>query len=118
MHRTAIQSGDILYRHGNRAEHAYLVLSGTMEMQRNNVTVRVSEGALVGFSALMDSAYGSTAIAVGDCSLLAFTRKEFRAMIRSNPDQATEIIDGIMNLLLSIVGAMERAGEPPPAGGG
>ncbi|MCP5365740.1 MAG: cyclic nucleotide-binding domain-containing protein [Hyphomicrobiales bacterium] len=108
MYRLTIKSGDILYQKGEPAKASYLILSGEIAMKRRRVSVTVSEGAIVGFSELGGHPYRSTAVAHTDATLLAFRRKELQAIIRSNPDQAMEIIDGIIELFGKVVDAMEN----------
>lgn len=111
MHRITLASGETLYQEGEPAKATYLILSGEIAMQRRSVSVTVGEGAIVGFSELAGHPYRSTAVARTDATLLAFRRKELHAIIRSNPDQAMEIIDGIIGLFGSVVDAMENRAD-------
>lgn len=99
MHRITLPKGDTLYREGEIADLAYLVLDGEIEMQRLGLPVTVGSGSVIGFAGLLGTAYGSTALTPNGCHLLAFTRKELRGIIRSDPDRALQIIDGIIELL-------------------
>ncbi len=99
MHRVTLQKGETLYREGDAADFAYLILDGDIEMQRLGLPVTAGEGSVIGFAGLIGSAYGSTALAPHGCHLLAFTRKELRGIIRSDPDRALQIIDGIIELV-------------------
>lgn len=112
MHRISLAEGDILYREGERAELAYLILAGEMAMDRRGVTLGTGKGAVIGFSALVDRPYGATARAAGSAEVLAFTRKELRSMLRSDPDRALLIIDGIIDLVGKINAAHETTPEP------
>jgi CRP-like cAMP-binding protein len=118
VHQVSIATGDHLYREGEPAEYAFLVLSGDVAMKRRNVTVTATKGTIIGFSALYDRPYRSSAWAHSDCLLLAFKRKELRAVIRSNPDLAMEIIDGLIQLFAGVVDAIERQAEGSAADGG
>jgi cyclic nucleotide-binding protein len=75
MHRISLAEGDVLYREGEPAEQAYLILAGEMAMDRRAVTLGAGKGAVIGFSALVDRPYGATARAAGRVEVLAFTRK-------------------------------------------
>jgi CRP-like cAMP-binding protein len=111
MHRVKIAAGDTLYGEGEPTEHAFLILSGEAAMERNGVALSAGKGAVIGFSALVGRPYGATATAITDSDLLVFTRKELRGIIRSDPDWAMLIIEGIIDL----VGRMNAAAEPKPA---
>lgn len=111
MHRLTIATGETLYQEGEPAKASYLILSGEIAMERRKVSVTVGKGAIVGFSELGGHPYRSTAVAHTDATLLAFRRKELQAIIRSNPDQAMEIIDGIIELFGKVVDAMENRTE-------
>jgi CRP-like cAMP-binding protein len=107
MHRVSLAPGETLYREGDEPQSAYLVLSGEVAMERRGIKVIAGQGALIGFSHLVQQAYRSTCTAIGDVTLLAFTRKELNGIVRSNPDQAMAIIEGLIQLSAQIVDAME-----------
>jgi CRP-like cAMP-binding protein len=108
MHRVKVAAGEKVYGQAEAAEYAFLILSGEIAMERNGVTLGSGKGAVIGFSSLVSRPYGATATALTDCDLLAFTRRELRGVIRSDPDRAMLIIDGIIDL----VGRMNAAAEP------
>lgn len=108
MHRAPIPAGKMIYREGDPATTAYLILSGEVAMERRSVTVNARDGSIIGFSALVDWPYRSTATATRECTLLAFTRRELKALIRSNPNQAMTILDGRIELFAKVVTAMEE----------
>jgi CRP-like cAMP-binding protein len=112
MHRVRVAAGETLYDQGEAAEYAFLILSGEIAMERNGVTLGSGEGAVIGFSSLVGRPYGATATAITDCDLLAFTRKELRGVIRSDPDRAMSIIDGIIDLVGEINAAAESPSPP------
>jgi CRP-like cAMP-binding protein len=109
MHRVTVKDGETLYREGQPAEYAYLILDGQIDMQRNNRPLTAGRGAVIGFAGLIGTAYGSTALAPDRCDLLAFTRKELRGIIRSDPDRALQIIDGIIDLVNKLNAAADEA---------
>jgi CRP-like cAMP-binding protein len=102
MHRVSLRAGETLYREGDPAEYAYLILDGEMKMLRMGFPLAASRGSVIGFAGLTGTTYGSTATAPARCDLLAFTRRELRGIIRSDPDRALEIIDGIIDLIYKL----------------
>jgi CRP-like cAMP-binding protein len=108
MHRITIFQGGTIYREGEAAEAAYLILSGEVETARGSVRVKSGKGSLIGFAGLFDRPYGSTAVALSDCMLVCFSRRELRALIRSNPDEAVRILDGMIQLLGRVANELER----------
>jgi CRP-like cAMP-binding protein len=99
MHRVTLTNDETLYREGEATENAFLILAGEVSMRRNEQDLRTGKGAVIGLYALIGRPYASTARAVGRCDLLAFTRRELRGMIRSDPDRAMQIIDAIIDLV-------------------
>jgi CRP-like cAMP-binding protein len=99
MHRVTKHPGEVLYSQGDPADYAYLILSGQFATERNGITLTIDAGTVIGFSAFVKRPYGATATALETCELLAFTRRELRGMIRSDPDRALLIIDGIIDLV-------------------
>jgi len=76
---------------------------------------KMTISAVVGFSGLFDRPYGSSAVAETDCTLLVFSRKELKALIRSNPVEADSIIEGIITVLGEVAASLEaRASEWSP----
>jgi CRP-like cAMP-binding protein len=109
MHRISLADGDILYGEGEPPDTAYLILSGDIAMHRGGVDLGAGKGAVIGLSALVGRPYASTARAVGGCDLLAFSRRELQAMIRSDPDRALPIIDAIIDLVAKINAMVEHS---------
>jgi len=102
MHRISVAAGDVLYRKGDTAEYAYLLLSGNIAMEREGTALAAEVGTVIGLSALLQLPYGATARASDPVDVLAFTRRELRGLIRSDPDRALKIIDGMINLIVKI----------------
>jgi len=115
MHRISHAAGETIYRQGETSHSAYLVLSGRVAMTRSQVVTHAEKGAVVGFSGLFNRPYGSSAVAATDCTLLVFSRKELKALIRSNPVEADSIIEGIITVLGEVAASLEaRASELSP----
>jgi CRP-like cAMP-binding protein len=108
MHLLTVSAGDAVYREGERGSGTFLVKSGEVVMEHQGVIVAAGPGDLIGFSALIDRPYGTTARARTDCSLLVFTRVELRALIRTNPDEALRIIDGMIAMVGRVNAAQDQ----------
>jgi len=118
MHRVTLNAGERLYQEGDPAGDAYLILSGEVVMHRTGTTVAASKGTVVGLQALVGRPYGSTARAVEQVHVLAFSRRELRALFRSDPDRALQIVDGIIELLgkvNEVAHTQEHASDMQPA---
>ncbi len=112
MHRINRRPGELIYEQGENSHSAFLVLEGTVAMTRAQVVTRASKGGVIGFSGLFDRPYGSTATAETACTLLVFSRRELKALIRSNPVEADSIVEGIIAVLGEVAAALEaRASE-------
>ncbi|MBK8177094.1 MAG: cyclic nucleotide-binding domain-containing protein [Rhodospirillales bacterium] len=111
MHRIFLHRGQTLYSAGEPSEYAYLVLEGEIARQHNGLTLAASKGAVLGFSALTGQPYAASAHANSDGELLAFTRKELRAVLRSDPDWALAILEGVISLVADLKQALDG---PPP----
>jgi CRP-like cAMP-binding protein len=114
MHRISLAAGDVVYAEGETGTDAYLVLSGEVAMDRQGMALAAEAGSVIGLSALVNRPYGATATARQKSDLLAFTRRELRGMIRSDPDRAMMIIDAIIDLLARLNTAMDgtTSGNP------
>lgn len=109
MHRVTLAADDTLYAEGEQGDLAYLLLTGEMSMYRSTREVGAERGAVIGLSALIGRPYASTARAASASTLLAFTRRELRGMIRSDPDRALPIIDAIIDLVARINEAADHS---------
>ena len=108
MHRIALAEGQHLYQEGEAPTYAYLILAGEMIMRRRGTELNAGRGAVIGLAALINRVYASSAQARGPCDVLAFTRRELRGMIRSDPDRAMPIIDAIIDLVGKIHDVMDE----------
>ncbi|MBK8211435.1 MAG: cyclic nucleotide-binding domain-containing protein [Rhodospirillales bacterium] len=110
MHRVTVAVGDTVYTEGELGVDAFLVLAGELAMSRQGLDLTAEAGAVIGLSALVNKPYGATARAVKQSDLLAFTRRELRGMLRSDPDRALVIIDAIIDLLGQLNTARDSSG--------
>lgn len=108
MHRMSVAAGATIYRLGDASDKAYLILAGEAVTERNDVTVPSGKGALIGFSGLFDRPYGATARALTDCTLLVFSRRELRALIRSNPEESEQIIEAMLDMIGRVAAELEH----------
>lgn len=99
MHRVSLAEGEVLYKEGDASGAAFLIIDGRIATERHGKAAYAGAGALLGLSALVDRPYAATARAAEHSDVLAFTRRELRGMIRSDPDRALVIIDAIIDLL-------------------
>lgn len=118
MYRLNFKAGQQLYEAGHTADAAYLILEGEVATTRGLATVSSGKGTIIGFSGLFNRPYGATATAVTDSAVLVFSRRELKALIYSNPDEAARVIDGMIELFGRVAQELERiadsAGKLPP----
>ena len=115
MRRLIFAAGETLYQGGDPPETAYLVLEGEVETSRGPVVVTSGKGTIIGFSGLFQRPYGSTATARTDTSVLAFSRRELKALIYSNPDEAAKILDAMIDLFGRVAAELERLADGAPS---
>jgi CRP-like cAMP-binding protein len=108
MHRISAAAGDVIYRMGEASDTAYLILSGEVATVRGETTVTSGKGTLIGFSGLFNRPYGSTATATTASTMVAFSRKELRALIHSSPEESVQIVEAMIDLLGRVAAELER----------
>lgn len=111
MYRLKFAAGDLLYKSGDAADTAFLILEGEVTTTRGVVTISNGKGTIIGFSGLFNRPYGATATAVSDTAVLVFSRRELKALIYSNPDEAARIIDGMIELFGRVASELERLAD-------
>ena len=117
MQRVNLLAGETIYRQDEASDRAYMILSGEIGMARGGVVVPARAGELIGFSVLFQRPYGSTATALTDASLLAFSQKELRTLIRKDPYEAIKIVEAIIAVLGRVSEELERRSPGPPLEG-
>jgi CRP-like cAMP-binding protein len=101
-HGRIVGAGDTLFKDGEVAKEAFLLQEGRVRVTKRAPSgersfVLVRPGELFGESALHDGApRSSTAVALSDCIVLAFTRETFRALLESHPSVAMRAIDQLI----------------------
>ena len=92
-----VKGGDILYREGERADGAFVIVDGSMALQRERgadgrETVIVRRGALLGETALLvDTVWSGTATAIENTQLLRIPRSVFLRMLEGEEEAAQSL---------------------------
>ena len=87
-----VKGGDLLYREGERADGAFVVVDGSMALQRERgtegrETVIARRGALLGETALLvDTVWTGTATAIENTRLLRIPRSVFLRMLEGEEE--------------------------------
>jgi CRP-like cAMP-binding protein len=109
-----IPTGRILYREGDQADSAFIIVSGRIELFRQSEGERVSvgdagPGAILGELALIaDSNRLTGAIVAHDSELLRLGRNLFRRILEEYPEVAAMLYDRIASELQRMVNDIER----------
>jgi CRP-like cAMP-binding protein len=97
-----LAAGTAIFREGAPANETFLLQAGRVRLlKRVGLSDRslavLKGGDLFGEGALMDdTTYGSTAVALSDCVVLALDRTTFRALIGRYPTIAAHVIDQLV----------------------
>jgi predicted acylesterase/phospholipase RssA/CRP-like cAMP-binding protein len=95
--RVSLASGQVLFRQGDPAEAAYVVVSGRLRVLDEDddgpvVVAEIGAGQLAGELALLDdSPRGATLVAARDSELARLTRQEFEALVHRVPSPMLEV---------------------------
>ena len=86
-------AGSVLMREGEPAESFYLIVSGTVHVERDGVPVRsMSEGGYLGEIGLVEgSARTATATCATDCRFLELGRFEFGRVTATFPEVRSKL---------------------------
>ena len=86
-------AGSVLMREGEPAESFYLIVSGTVRVERDGVPVRsMSEGGYLGEIGLVEgSARTATATCATDCRFLELGRFEFGRVTATFPEVRSKL---------------------------
>lgn len=109
-----IPAGRILYREGDQADSAFIVVSGRIELFREIEGARVSVGTvgpdtILGELALIaDSNRLTDAVVADDSQLLRLSRSLFRRILEEFPDVAVTLYERIAGELQRLVSEIER----------
>jgi CRP-like cAMP-binding protein len=98
-HGRIVGAGETIYSEGDAASEAFVLQEGRVRLTKRarsgeRRVVLPAIGDLFGESALKDAApRTSTAVALTDCLVLAFTRETFRALLESHPAVAMRVVE-------------------------
>ncbi|MDF2997968.1 MAG: putative transcriptional regulator, Crp/Fnr family [Xanthobacteraceae bacterium] len=124
-----VRGGDILFREGQAADSAYLVVSGafslthdrTLRASRRSAGVTIGTGTLLGEMALLtETKRPATATATELSNVLRIPRSIFRRTLESYPEAAARLArllqDRVAETVSGIDGVRRRIEriEPPP----
>ena len=103
--RIDLQTGDILFRRGDRADGGYVVLSGTIALEpKSGATIEAGPSTLIGRNALF--ALGvrpAEARAASEAQVVRISLQLMSRMLREFPKTAAEIHDWLAEDLADLV---------------
>lgn len=67
--------GQLIFGAGSSAPQAFVILSGSVQMESGSVSRTAEEGTLIGEEAFLDQDYEFTAVAVGECTVEVINTK-------------------------------------------
>lgn len=112
--RLDFQRGEIVFREGDKAEAAFILAEGTIELFRERQGKQVSvgtlePGALIGEYALITiTQRPASAVAAGGVSLLKVDRRSFRRILEEYPDLAVRLYRRIATDFQTMVDEIDR----------
>jgi CRP-like cAMP-binding protein len=108
MRRVNLSAGDVLFKKGDAANEAYLIMDGTIEISSDVLAVELGKDELFGESGLVGNTRQAAAIAKTDCRLFAVSVDELRQSITSEPDTALLLIEALINRLADTLNQLEE----------
>lgn len=95
MERFTYSAGDSIFDQDDESECAYMVMAGTVQIDRDGFTATIEAGELFGEAALVNRPRMARASAKTDCVLMAVSAPELLDTIKSQPDTAIDIIQAM-----------------------
>jgi CRP/FNR family cyclic AMP-dependent transcriptional regulator len=94
-------TGDVVFREGDEPAHAYIVLSGRVEVSsRGKLIEEVGEGRAFGVISLIDTKPRSaTAKALEPSEIALVTSKQFRFMVETTPNFVWYVLGEVVGRL-------------------
>ena len=99
MKRHSYESGEVIFREGDRSDSAFLILSGKIEIVRRQMDGEdkhiavLDKGEYVGeMGAIDDKPRSATALAMGPVVCMSVDQKEFMDMLLSRPQESIELL--------------------------
>jgi flavin reductase (DIM6/NTAB) family NADH-FMN oxidoreductase RutF len=89
------RDGDVLMRRGETGDTLYLIVEGTVRVERPGRSLQLGPGELIGEIEVLDPTRGRIAdiTAVGDVRCLEITRSDLRTALEQNPRAALALIE-------------------------
>ncbi|MGE5548260.1 MAG: cyclic nucleotide-binding domain-containing protein [Solirubrobacterales bacterium] len=106
LERKVFYAGQKVFKEGERGDRAYLIQDGTIEINKNGVTLAtLGKGELFGEMALVDDQPRmATANAVTDVSVVVISRDVFREKLA----KADPFIRGLLNIFVRNIRNLTR----------
>ncbi len=88
------QKGDVILREGEETDHAYIVLSGEIEVTKNGRVVAViEENSIFGEIAMVDQRpRTATCTAKTPCKLGQVTRENYKQLLKHRPEAINPLL--------------------------
>ncbi len=108
MRRVDIKENETLFKKGDDAGDAYLIITGSIKVSAPGMTAVLRKNELFGESGLTGNPRMATTTALEDCHLLAFSVDELRNTIRADPDTAESLVEVMIRRLAHTVSELEK----------
>lgn len=94
-------AGDVVFREGDEPAHAYIVLTGAIEVSsRGKLIEEVSEGRAFGVVSLIDrKPRSATAKAIAPSEIALVDAKQFRFMVETTPNFVWYVLGEVVDRL-------------------
>ncbi len=103
MEHVTYGAGKTIFEQGEAASHAYLIITRSVEIHREGFSALVHGGQLFGEAALQNRPRMAAAKAKTDCTLLAVSKEELIETIKTEPDEALDIIEAMFTRLADVI---------------
>jgi CRP/FNR family cyclic AMP-dependent transcriptional regulator len=114
MHPSAVKAGATLFRKGEEADRAYMLIEGEIELREMGIALQ--PGALFGEMALFtaEGVRTATARALTDCRLLSISYEEFEQLYFQNPQFGLYLVRLIVRRFHANMQQIEAIGARRP----
>jgi trk system potassium uptake protein TrkA len=103
MKRVSFAAGETIFEQDDTSEYAYLLIFGSVEIDRDGFTATIEASELFGEAALVDRPRMACAVAKTECQVLAVSKDELLSTIKTEPDAALEIVEAMFNRLALVI---------------
>ena len=118
MKRQSFNSGEAIFREGERSDAAYLVVSGEVEIVKgheagSSKTIAViRRGEYVGEMGVIDDhPRSASAVAKGPVVCMSVTQEEFMDMLLNHPEEAIDLLKILFDRLRAMNEKLARLGQ-------